>query len=83
MRKWEDCGEEFVGLAFKIEMMMNPADPDYNGLRKALKYRSDALVLGGTENLDPTHDDLLEVSQRILKREWRRVKADLDKIVHG
>jgi hypothetical protein len=74
---WNNNQEQTVGLVFKIEMMMNPNDPDYETLRKALKYRADAQALGGTERLNPSEDNLLEVSQRILKREWDRLKSDL------
>jgi hypothetical protein len=77
---WIEHKERVVGLVFKIELMMNPLDPDYNDLKAALKYRADAQALGGTKKLDPKNDSLLEISQRILKREWDRLKGDLARI---
>lgn len=83
LKSWDERGEDIVGLTFKIEMMMNPEDPDYAALRKALKYRADAVGKNGAVHLDEAHDNLMEVGQRVLKREWKRVRSDLDKIVKG
>lgn len=77
---WESHRESVIGHALKIEMMMNPNDEDYEALIHALKYRADAAVRGGTEDLNPRHDNLLEIGQRILKREWERLKEDLVRI---
>jgi hypothetical protein len=71
---WEKNKEKVIGLVFKIEMMMNPDDPDYKNLRAALKYRADSQVKSGM----PDYDNLLKVSQDILKREWDRLKSDLE-----
>lgn len=68
---------EAIALVFKIELLMNPKDEDFSALRAALKYRLDAQGRGGTENLNPEYDNLLEISQRILKREWNRLKDEL------
>ncbi len=71
---WEKHQERIVGLVFKIEMMMNPNDPDYGNLREALKYR----VNNPVQSSSPVCDNLLEVSQGVLKREWDRLKSDLE-----
>lgn len=73
----QEIDKEVVELVFKIELLVNPKGEGFAKLRAALKYRADARALGGTKGLNTDHDNLLEVTQQILKREWTRLKKEL------
>lgn len=67
---------EFYRLGTKIELLMNPNDPDYDALQSSL-YN----FLGSSEGSIGAkfghNAEYIEICQRILKREWERLKADL------
>lgn len=68
---------EFYRLGTKIELLMNPNDPDYPDLSN-LMYRflmaSDGEAIAKYGN----NAEFVDVCQKILKREWERLKADLE-----
>jgi hypothetical protein len=57
----------------RVELMMNPRDPDYG----KLKILVDQLRAGDHSGVPK---ELVTVSQAILKREWDRLKGDLAKV---
>ncbi|AXT27597.1 hypothetical protein D1823_14035 [Ruegeria sp. AD91A] len=66
---------EEVELASRILLRLNPKDPNYDSLREHLKSASGEF---GAE--DPDMSELValrEVSQKILKHEWERLKHDI------
>lgn len=67
---------EFYKAGTKIELLMNPADEDYQRLQDCM-YRF--LEVSEKEKLEKysSNPEYLEVCQRILKREWDRLKNDL------
>lgn len=68
---------EFYELGTRIELRMNPEDPDYNELQDALyAYYS---ATDDDEKLI-ANAPFVEVCQSILKREWDVLKADLRKL---
>lgn len=67
---------DFYKMGTKIELLMNPLDEDYASLKDVMyKYldSSDA-TLGEKYANNP---EFVDVSQRILKREWDRLKNDV------
>ncbi|MCA0948491.1 hypothetical protein LCM08_26475 [Salipiger pacificus] len=68
---------EFYRLGTKIELLMNPNDPDYKELSD-LMYRF--LMASDGEAIDKygNNAEFIDVCQRILKREWERLKSDLE-----
>lgn len=68
---------EFYRLGTKIELLMNPEDPDYQDLSRMM-YR----FLIDSESEDSAkygnNAEFVEICQKILKREWERLKADLE-----
>lgn len=67
---------EFYKLGTKIELLMNPEDPDFEELQRYLYGYLDASDKGTMEKyrLNP---DFVDLCQRILKREWERLKKEL------
>ena len=64
----------------RIELSMNPADVDYETLRAAMFGLYNKVPVGRTsEEMD---DEYLVVCQRILKREWDRLQADIKGVVN-
>ena len=63
---------EAVALQARILMRMNPEDRDYGALLDALHHP----IANQTEG----REALAIVGQRFLKREWERLKDDLDEI---
>ncbi|WP_420585383.1 hypothetical protein [Ruegeria sp.] len=59
-------------LANRILLRLNPADPDYQALSTALAVQRKNIHEQGQPNLQT-----LSIAQRILKREWDRLKEDL------
>ncbi len=68
---------EFYALGTKIELLMNPADQDYNTLQNCL-YEFLKSSEGSTYDKYSINPRYLEVCQRILKREWDRLKEELN-----
>ena len=68
----------FYKLGTKIELLMNPDDPDYENLQK-LMY--DFLIAADANTIDKysLNSEFITLCQKILKREWDRLKADIKK----
>ncbi|MBR6123890.1 hypothetical protein IKQ19_09915 [Candidatus Saccharibacteria bacterium] len=67
---------DFYLLGTKIELLMNPDDEDYGALHETLEAFYDAETK--TENEKFSVDEkYVKVCQRILKREWERLKKDV------
>ena len=67
---------EFYHLGTKIELLMNPNDQDYALLQKAL-YNFLKSANGDILDKYSNNAEYLNICQRILKREWERLKMDL------
>ncbi len=69
LNKGAEAEKERVMAQARILMRMNPKDPDYETLLESL----------GNPVANPNEDRkaLFEIGQRILKREWERLKTDL------
>lgn len=67
---------EFYRLGTKIELLMNPNDPDYQQLSK-LMYQFLMASEGDTFAKYGKNAEFVDLCQKILKREWERLKADL------
>ena len=68
----------FYKLGTKIELLMNPNDPDYPELQKQM-YRFLAVSEGDTIDKYSQNAEFVALCQRILKREWDRLKSDIRK----
>ena len=68
---------EFYALGTKIELMMNPGDQDYNALQDCL-YEFLKSSEGSTDDKYRSNSEYVAVCQRILKREWDRLKEELN-----
>jgi DNA-binding ferritin-like protein (Dps family) len=66
-REWYEAGT-------RIELLMNPADPDFD----ELQHRMYAFF-GSTDETDKfsANPEFIEICQRILKREWEVLKAEV------
>ena len=65
---------EFYEYGTRIELLMNPKDPDYQKLHDCLyKFLSADDVL----NKFSANPDFINVCQRILKREWDTLKREI------
>jgi len=66
-REWYEAGT-------KIELMMNPSDPDFEDLKNSM-YR----FLGAVEVTDKysANPEYIQICQRILKREWEVLKQEV------
>ena len=67
---------EFYALGTKIELLMNPGDEDYNSLHDAL-YGFLESSEGETIDKYANNPEYIAICQRILKREWERLKTEL------
>ncbi len=67
---------EFYEKGTKIELMMNPNDPDYAALHACLYSFLSAEGLVGKYSANPEY---VEVCQRILKREWEVLKQAVER----
>ena len=70
---------KMIAAGARILLRMNPNDPDYKALSNASKIQMD-YVFNPSErviNLPEESDHFVAVSQRILKREWERLKTDI------
>lgn len=65
---------EFYEYGTRIELLMNPKDPDYPELQSCL-YK----FLSATETIEKfsANPRFVEVCQRILKREWETLKREI------
>ncbi|WP_157374074.1 hypothetical protein [Salipiger sp. CCB-MM3] len=60
----------------KVELLMNPADPDFNDLKSAMY---EFLRKLNPEEKDAASDKFVTVCQGILKREWELLKSEVKK----
>jgi hypothetical protein len=74
--------EQLAQLNYKIHLLINPNEEDHSKLARLVDYISSSLnKLAKTEDIDLIHEvgdkqeELIKLSQQILKREWERVKA--------
>ena len=70
--------EAYSRAGTKIELLMNPADPDYDALKKAMAR---FLGVGNADALLSINDEFVSVGQRILKREWDVLKDEIKSVV--
>lgn len=68
-RKWHEAGT-------KIELLMNPADPDFKELHKCIYAFLDVL---DKREKETASDEFIAVCQSILKREWDVLEAEVQK----
>jgi len=66
----------FYKLGTKIKLLMNPEDSDYSTLED-LMYKMLAVEKGDLHAKYSLNPEFIDVSQKILKREWERLKGDL------
>jgi hypothetical protein len=71
--------ENLLRTMFKIELMLNRFEPDHQKLKALMKEAVDQLRSplpeGGIENsIEIISGDMIQLSQKVLKREWGRVK---------
>ena len=67
---------EFYKLGTKIELLMNPGDPDYPVLQKQM-YEFLSVSDGDVIDKYSRNAEFIETCQKILKREWDRLKSDI------
>ncbi|MCB1694178.1 MAG: hypothetical protein KDI19_15510, partial [Pseudomonadales bacterium] len=68
---------KFYELGTKIELLMNPSDPDYGALSATL-YNFLITADGNTIEKYSNNSLFVDLCQRILKREWERLKTDIE-----
>ncbi len=69
---------EFYRLGTRIELLMNPKDPDYSALQNqlyAFMRSADGNMLDKFRN----NPEYVSLCQKILKREWDRLRRDIEK----
>lgn len=69
---------EIVTLGARIRMRLNTSDPDYEAFIAALSYSLP--TTGEQREQAKTGATAVSIGQKILKREWERLKADLVEI---
>jgi len=72
---------EFYRLGTKIELFMNPKDPDYPALQN-LMYSFMDTADGDISDKYGNNAAYVSLCQKILKREWDRLRADIEKAAH-
>lgn len=65
---------EFYECGTKIELFMNPSDPDFEELHRSMEIFLDAR--SQQEKYDANHN-YIAVCQRVLKREWQVLKDEV------
>lgn len=78
-----DPGKErdFYRLGTKIELLMNPHDPDYLELQEHM-YNFLSVADGDTIIKYRQNAGFVALCQKILKREWDRLKSDIENGAH-
>lgn len=71
--------DELAQIGNKILLLMNPEDKDYNALVGVLTRVTDAMH-GQVGEAVAAHSEMRDIAQRILKREWNRLKDDLGSV---
>lgn len=67
---------DFYRLGTKIELLMNPDDPNYPALQQCI-YNFLMVSDGDTIDKYEQNAAFVELCQKILKREWDRLKSDI------
>lgn len=81
----EDCEyQELTLLEHRIQLMLNAKEEDHNQLEKLIRSMISSLDRGkeGDECFRKSHTEVMELSRRILKREWNVVKEKIDETQH-
>lgn len=67
----------FQSSFVKIKLMLNPKEPDHRELVDLIASTASEIVVTASyqESLLERRDELISLSQKILKREWERVKG--------
>ena len=69
-----------IELEKKIILLINSKEEDHNKLLENISEMLDNLYKGGMKSeivFWEKHNDIIKISQSILKREWERVKNDI------
>ena len=72
--------EELVQLNYKIELLINPNEEDHAKIVKIVDHITASLSLAKVraneigDELDGKKEELISLAQKVLKREWERVK---------
>lgn len=67
-------------LEHKIKLLINPLEDDHTKLVESISELTTSLYRGGLENETlfwEKHREIISISQKILKREWERVKNEI------
>ena len=67
-------------LEHKIKLLINPLESDHTLLVESIREMTRSLYKGGMKNETffwEKHSKIIAISQKILKREWERVKNDI------
>lgn len=67
-------------LEHKIRLLINPIETDHLNLANLIKEMTTNLYEGGLPSemiFWKKHQEIIDISQKILKREWERVKNDI------
>lgn len=71
--------EEVIMLCTRIELLINPNEPDHAELAEQICKITNTLNQQNSANsefdVDAAHERVIRLSQSILKREWERVKS--------
>lgn len=70
---------EFYKLGTEIELLMNPNDEDYRALQDSLYSFLSSAKASAIEKYK-NNPGYIEICQKILKREWERLKTDLEHV---
>ena len=67
--------EELVQLNYKIELLINPSEEDHAKIVKIVDHITASLRANEIgDELDGNKKELISLAQKVLKREWERVK---------
>ena len=74
--------QKLLELEYKLSLFINPKEKDHNDLIYEFKLLLHILNMGGTQDdlmFEPTRDNIVKISQKIIKSEWNRVKDETKK----
>ena len=76
-KNFDESIEEARILLNEVALLINPKEPDHKKLLSLMKELEDLCINGSPfddENHDRLQNEITSVGQKILKREWERVK---------
>jgi hypothetical protein len=74
-KDYDDKMEKFLTLRSRISLLLNPKEDDHNKLDKYLKEALYFVIEKEEQrHIVDIRNDIIKLSQEILKREWERVK---------